>query len=182
MKCAKCGSETDAGANYVFYYGTQVGSGRFDRHTILEHMRTAGQESVFLCQRCPQRQVTRKALPWAALFSLAGLLALLLTRPLEPFLLALYLLLIATGPLFYWAVQTEWMKPQTRLPIGDRLAIELRKAAPTQLGHDHFLARRVQPAHVKPLPLARKSARFDIAPKGALHLQPGNSFAGAVGV
>jgi len=141
MKCAKCGSETNAGENYTFYYGTQVGSGRFDRHTIFEHLRIGGQENVFLCQRCLQRQIARKALPWAALFSLAGLLALLLTRPLEPFLLALYLLLIATGPLFYRAVQSEWMKPQTRLLIGDRLAIQLRKAALRQLGHDRFFGR-----------------------------------------
>lgn len=52
MKCAKCGSETNAGENYTFYYGTQVGSGRFDRHTIFEHLRIAGQENVFLCHRC----------------------------------------------------------------------------------------------------------------------------------
>jgi hypothetical protein len=145
MKCAKCGSETDVGEQYTFYYGTQVGSGRFDRHTILEHMRIAGQENVFLCHNCLQRQVGRKALPWAALFSLAGLVAVLkdlfITPPLMLAPLVIYLLLIAAGPLFYRAVQSEWMKPRTRHSLGDGLAIQLRKAELMQLGHDRFFTR-----------------------------------------
>jgi hypothetical protein len=145
MKCAKCGCETDAGEHYSFYYGTQVGSGRFDRHTLLEHMRIAGHEDVFLCHRCLQQRVARKALPWAALFSLAGLLAVLkdlfITPPLMAGSLAIYLLFIGAGPLFHRAVQREWMKPRTRHSLGDDLAIQLRKAELMQLGHDRFFTR-----------------------------------------
>jgi hypothetical protein len=151
MECEKCHRERAHGRTYRFYYGTKGRPERsveWDLRVTRTPIRVAGQESVWLCQRCVWLlSDLGVGLSVGVLVVFSGLLVSvgLVQRFLEPSsqfamggaclaAVALPLLVFSLGTGIWYA---RWGKRRTK--PGERLAIRLRKAALQRQGYDTFL-------------------------------------------
>jgi hypothetical protein len=149
MRCERCETETDAGAQYRFYYGTYASSQHIDRRHTLQRYQIGGSEGIFICDRCLDRHTNRMALLASAgvaiIILVVGLLRLLVGGPApegsELETVFAFPLAAVAGPILYLMFSRGWRKGQSREGIGDKLAIRLRKARLKRAGYNRFFTR-----------------------------------------
>lgn len=158
MRCRQCETENAAGATYRYFFGTHAGSEYIDRRHTRTQYRIAGSEQVYLCDRCVDEHVKRRARRAGLAISLGilGFVVCCLLLPmgavavlgndLTPFraLLPVVGFLLActlVGPITCLGMRQAGKKGEGRAGAGDDLAIRLRKADLRVRGYDKFFTR-----------------------------------------
>ena len=148
MECARCGLETPAGRHYRFYFGKHGGTDMPDRHTMRTRYTVEGSEDAFLCDRCVDQNIERRArLMAGGVFVVTLLLATLrlvvggpAPQGSELETVVGFPAAFVFGPVMYLGIR-RWKKGTQKEFVGDRLAIKTRKAVLMQSGHDAFFTR-----------------------------------------
>jgi len=148
MKCARCGTETSVGNSYKFYFGKRGQTDMPDRRTTRTRYAIVGSEDSFLCDRCVDQNIERRArLTASGVFLLILVLAglrLVLGRPApegsELETVVGFPAAFLFGPAIYFGIR-RWKKGKQKQDVGDRLAIRTRKADLVRSGHDAFFTR-----------------------------------------
>jgi hypothetical protein len=148
MNCANCKTECTGVTPYKFYFGKHGGTDMPNRHTMRTHYQIAGSEEAYFCNDCVDKQIERRARLTAGLVFagtlLLATLRLVLGGPApqgsELETVVGFPLAFVAGIVIYIGIR-RWKKSRQKEFVGDRMAINLRKADLKRRGFNAFFTR-----------------------------------------